>query len=518
MSLEVYRRKRDFGKTPEPSGRVGRRSKRQLAFVVQKHQASHLHYDFRLELDGVLLSWAVPKGPSLDPRDKRLAMQTEDHPLDYGDFEGIIPPKQYGAGTVIVWDRGTWTPKEDPREGYRKGKLKFTLGGEKLHGGWVLVRSHGKYGGRDDGKAWLLMKERDDEARSGADANIVEQRPESVLSDRVLEDVARAKGRVWHSNKSVATSVSTAPKASASTRPRGKSVATTIAGVTISNPDKVLFPDIGVTKRELCEYFEAIAPLMLPHLTGRPLSLVRCPDGARGKCFYQKHAKDTVPAWVDRVEVLDSDGPAEYMMANNAKSLVTLAQLRVIEMHPWGSRKPKLEFPDRLIFDLDPDDALPWKAVREAALLTRGLLDDLKLTSFLKTTGGKGLHVVVPVTPSLDWDEAKAFVRDAANVLVRAFPDRFTSTVSKSARGGKIFIDYLRNAHGATAIAPYGVRARDGAPIAVPVDWSALDEDIRYGFFNVRSLDALLRRDDPWKDIAKLRQRITAAMRKRVAP
>src|SRR5687768_3299387 len=207
MSLEVYRRKRDFRKTPEPSGRVSKRAQTELAFVIQKHQASHLHYDFRLELDGVLLSWAVPKGPSLDPRDKRLAMQTEDHPLEYGDFEGVIPPKQYGAGTVIVWDRGTWTPREDPREGYRKGKLKFTLNGEKLQGGWVLVRSHGKYGGRDDGKAWLLMKERDDEARSGADANVVGQRPESVLSDRLLEDVALTKERVWHSNKSVAANV-----------------------------------------------------------------------------------------------------------------------------------------------------------------------------------------------------------------------------------------------------------------------------------------------------------------------
>lgn len=171
MSLDLYRKKRDFSKTPEPAGRVGRRTAKERSFVIQKHAASHLHYDFRLELDGVLLSWAVPKGPSLDPRVKRLAMHTEDHPLEYGGFEGIIPPKQYGAGTVIVWDRGRWIPKEDPREGYRKGKLKFMLEGEKLHGGWMLVRSHGgKYGGREDGKAWLLIKENDEEAREGADA------------------------------------------------------------------------------------------------------------------------------------------------------------------------------------------------------------------------------------------------------------------------------------------------------------------------------------------------------------
>ena len=191
MSLDVYRRKRDFRSTPEPSGRVGRRRAKSLAFVIQKHAASRLHYDFRLELDGVLLSWAVPKGPSLDPRDKRLAVHVEDHPLDYGDFEGIIPPKQYGAGAVIVWDRGEWRPKEDPREGYRKGKLKFELVGEKLRGGWTLVKTGGgRYG---NGKSWLLIKEKDDAAREGVAANVVERRPDSVLTKRSLEDVAAAR-------------------------------------------------------------------------------------------------------------------------------------------------------------------------------------------------------------------------------------------------------------------------------------------------------------------------------------
>jgi bifunctional non-homologous end joining protein LigD len=190
MSLETYRRKRDFRHTPEPSGRVARRGAKRLSFVIQKHAASRLHYDFRLELDGVLLSWAVPKGPSLDPRDKRLAVHVEDHPLDYADFEGTIPPKQYGAGTVIVWDRGEWLPKEDPREGYRRGKLKFELKGEKLRGGWMLFKSGG--GRYDDGKSWLLIKERDDAARDGAAADIVARKPKSVISDRSLEDLAQA--------------------------------------------------------------------------------------------------------------------------------------------------------------------------------------------------------------------------------------------------------------------------------------------------------------------------------------
>ncbi|HEV2038913.1 MAG TPA: DNA ligase D, partial [Casimicrobiaceae bacterium] len=208
MALERYREKRDFKITPEPSGRVIPRPRRALSFVIQKHAASHLHYDFRLELNGVLLSWAVPKGPSLDPADKRLAMHVEDHPIEYGSFEGIIPAKQYGAGTVLLWDRGTWIPKGDPVAGYAKGHLKFELEGEKLNGGWTLVKTHSsKYGGKSGDKAWLLIKENDSFAQRGADARIVDDAPESVLSGRSLEDIAEEREHVWHSSKSVAANV-----------------------------------------------------------------------------------------------------------------------------------------------------------------------------------------------------------------------------------------------------------------------------------------------------------------------
>jgi len=207
MALEVYHSKRNFKNTPEPKGRVVRRKTPGLSFVVQKHAASHLHYDFRLELDGVLLSWAVPKGPSLDPNDKRLAMHVEDHPIEYGDFEGVIPPKQYGSGSVLLWDRGTWVPKEDPVTGYQKGRLKFELKGTKLKGGWILVRSRSsKYGGD---KSWLLIKEDDEFARRGPEAHLVDNEPNSVLSGRTIEEIAADPDRLWHSDKSVSDNVKT---------------------------------------------------------------------------------------------------------------------------------------------------------------------------------------------------------------------------------------------------------------------------------------------------------------------
>ena len=198
MALEIYRKKRNFKTTPEPAGKIKAEKSGELAFVVQKHAASRLHYDFRLELNGVLLSWAVPKGPSLDPNDKRLAMHVEDHPIEYGEFEGIIPPKQYGSGTVMLWDRGIWRPKEDPIAGYKKGKLKFDLKGEKLQGGWTLVKSHGSTYGDN---AWLLFKEDDESARTGAEARIVDIRPDSVTTRRTLQEIAADPDRVWHSNK-----------------------------------------------------------------------------------------------------------------------------------------------------------------------------------------------------------------------------------------------------------------------------------------------------------------------------
>lgn len=855
MSLEPYRRKRNFKTTPEPAGRVARRRRTGLVYVIQKHAASHLHYDFRLELEGVLLSWAVPKGPSLDPNDKRLAMHVEDHPLEYGDFEGVIPPRQYGSGTVLLWDRGTWTPKGDPRESYRKGKLKFSLAGDKLHGDWTLVRSHGgRYG--SDGKAWLLIKEDDEYAQPAREGPVVDEHPLSVASGRSIEEIAADKDRVWQSNKSVAENVASgavvkrrrkpgpdpsrvagASKAplSASITPqlallvdrppegegwvhemkydgyrilcrvadgkaqlysrngkawtsklqpvadaasalpvrsawldgevvviddegrssfqalqnalsgarasrlhyflfdllyldgydvrraslvdrkrllqsvlehdkndiirysehvsasgaayyaeacklglegiickratdgytagRGRSwlkvkceqrqemviggytdpagarsgfgalllgvhengglryagkvgtgfnettlktlhkklqalkvaeppfvnpprgaearrahwvrpslvaevrftewtrdgtlrhpsfqglredkaaadvvkenaaapaaagpsakkraatgASDAVAGIALTHADKLLYPEAHLAKRDLAKYYEAVADWILPQLANRPLTLVRCPNGWNQQCFYQKNADESVDAAIERVAVKTSDGPARYMMANSLSALVALTQRGVLEIHPWGSSRPKLQSPDRIVFDFDPDDDLAWAQVVEAVSLIRALLDEIGLQGFLKTTGGKGLHVVVPIRPTRGWDEIKGFSKAVAEFLVRTFPDRFTDKITKSRRRGKIFIDYLRNAEGATAIAAYAVRARANAPVATPIDWTELDREVRYDYFNVRNIPQRLARmkRDPWSGFFELKQSVTATMMKRV--
>lgn len=871
MGLQKYWAKRDFKITPEPRGKVVEPGE-QLSYYIQEHHARRLHYDFRLELDGTLKSWAVPKGPSLDPADKRLAVHVEDHPLDYGAFEGEIPEHQYGAGHVKLWDRGVWTPEVDPHEGYRTGNLKFRLDGVKLSGSWALVRM-GKQA--EEGKEnWLLIKEHDEEARSGNEARITELRPESVadkskglrvwnsnrgeaeaktkaksakasstaaqkkaakpelgleeiegarpaampdivspqlatlaphaptgedwlseikfdgyravtriekgkarmftraandwtdkwtqisdvikklpvdqawldgevvaidesgnISFQALQNMARsgktarlayyifdliylnghdlsdtplierkrllkellagmpadvirysdhiqggakqvfehacmhglegivvkradagyqqvrgkswlkvkcllrqefiiggytepagsreqfgallvgvydekkrlhyagrvgtgfdaallksvysemnkreqdkpafynpprgyeAKGVHWLKPKLVAeinfaqwTNSGSIRHASfvglrndkpaeeilrekpiseselkqtekqaaeeSTTQPKSKSKAdaslpavtgknrsVNVAGVAITHPDKILFPGVGLTKLALAQYYEKVGDWILPHLQQRPLTLVRCPDGGEKECFFQKNVKENIPEQVGRIEV-PVDGKSTYMVANTVGAVVGLVQMGVLELHTWGSHEGKLEFPDRMIFDLDPDEGLEWKMVIEAAQLVRALLEDIGLTSFLKTTGGKGLHVVVPLKPEQGWDEVKAFSRAIAEHLAGTLPDRFTANMAKNKRSNRIFIDYLRNGLGATAVAAYSTRARPNAPVSTPIFWEELGPNLKSNTFTVQNiferLDSL--REDPWQDYFKLKQRITDKM------
>jgi bifunctional non-homologous end joining protein LigD len=854
MALEEYRRKRDFRKTPEPAGGSPARKKATapLAFVIQEHKARRLHFDFRLELDGVLKSWAVPKGPSLDPGEKRLAVEVEDHPLDYGGFEGVIPEGQYGGGTVLLWDRGTWTPADpDPAAAHAKGMLKFELHGEKLHGNWALVRMGGK-AARERHPNWLLVKERDDAAVPLSGDAVVADNPLSVESGRSLEAIASDRDRVWDSQKGEATParrsdriagarkgpmpaglkpqlatlataapagpewlheikydgyrlfaciehgevrlitrsgldwtakfpelahafgqlpVDTAlidgelvhlasdgttnfsglqdaiasgntgalnffafdllhrdgwdltgasledrkaalanvitPQAAGMLRysdhqegqgpavlrqasslglegivskrrdapyragrggswlkvkcrnreevavigftdPEGKreGFGALLAGyydpsgtlryagrvgtgfsaerladlrkrldslvvkdppvalpkeaprkgvhwvqpalvaevefagwtadqilrhasfqglredkspkevvydpssrngglvtkpappeladagvskpardgsvmferVRLTHPDRVLYPEDALTKLDLARYYKTVADRALPNLVHRPLTLVRCPGGQGKPCFYQKHLGKGSPEAIGHVDITEDDETVAYPVIEDLAGLVGLVQMNVIELHPSGAGVEKLDTPDRVTFDLDPDEGLAWPRVTEAAVEIREALLAIGLQSFAKTTGGKGLHVVVPLQPKLGWDEVKAFTKWVADQFVAQSPDRFTANQAKRARRGRIYIDYLRNSRGATAIGAYSPRARPGAPVSTPLFWEEVEKGVRPEGFTVTTVPQRLAAldADPWAEIGKLRQSISAAVRRRV--
>ena len=785
--LERYRQKRDFSRTPEPRGRKAAARKKALRFYIQRHDATRLHYDFRLELEGVLKSWAVPKGPSLDPADKRLAVQTEDHPLEYGEFEGVIPERQYGAGDVLLWDKGTWTPEDDdPAAAYRKGRLDFRLEGEKLHGRWVLTRSRAN----EDKPQWLLIKRTDEEARPGS--RITDERPESVKrapklakrakraelpqfvspqlatlveepptrgewvyevkhdgyrmlarldggeakvftrsgndwSDRLphlaaalgklkLDDtwldgeivvlredgradfqglqnafdagrdtgvvyyvfdapflrgqdlrrlpllerkkrlkaaLKNAPGQVRFSDHLEGTAREileracemqlegligkeagslyvagrskswiklkcrqrqdfvivghTAPKGSRSgfgallvavrdserklhyagkvgtgfdersldslfrrlsamkrpdppvvDPPREKGIAWVdpklVAEVTfaertsdgilrqasfvglredissrsvreekpqqldmkITNPQRLVWPSLKITKLDLIRYYHEVADWILPHVANRPLTLVRCPDGAEAKCFYQRHlGMGASPGDIKTFKRLRSS-KGSYIYIDSQRGLLSTIQNGAVELHTWGASLPDAKHPDRITLDLDPDPDLSWAKLLDATRLTRTLVESLGLKCFLKTTGGKGLHVVVPVVPDLGWDEIKEFSMHMAEFLVRAEPKLFTSKIAKAERTTKVFVDYLRNSETASAVAAFSARARKDAGVSTPLAWDELGKEDLRDRYTVRTVPARLKRlkRDPWEGYAETKQRITAEMRK----
>lgn len=552
--LAKYRSMRDFKVTAEPSGARSPRGKGN-SFVIQKHAARRLHYDFRLELDGVLLSWSVPKGPSLSPAEKRLAVRTEDHPLDYADFEGVIPRGQYGGGTVAVWDRGTWEPEGDPHEAMKRGRLTFTLDGEKLHGKWHLVRTRPQ--GKQEG--WLLFKGRDDAANENVD--IVEEEPRSVITNRTIDQIAADSDRVWESNKVAeptamemrAARIAKAGKAAANEerdpnprknihrnirlaneaakKARGHeaepaaapaasaaSVAALVRqlplGFQLTNLDKVLYPEQGITKAQLVAYFAVVADWMLPQLHDRPLTLVRCPEGRHKQCFFQKKILPGSPRSIHTVEIEEESGETvEYMRVKDMPGLVGLAQLGTLEIHTWGCHADKVERPDFMVFDLDPAPDVEWDRVALAAFEVRKRLDKLGIASWVKTTGGKGLHVCAPIKRTIDWDRFKEFTKLFADTIAAEHPKQYTSNISKAARKGKIFVDYLRNGRNATFIAPYSPRAREGAPVATPITWEELAHGVDPQAFTTATVPLRLvkLKKDPWHGIDDADQAITAA-------
>lgn len=471
-------------------------------FCVQKHAASTLHYDFRLEIDGVLKSWSVPKGPSLDPKDKRLAVQTEDHPVDYGDFEGVIPAGEYGGGTVMLWDRGTFEATSDPHAGLEKGKLDFVLHGDKLEGGFSLVRMKGK--GRSDGKNWLLVKRSDDQADSELD--LVAREARSAKTGRDMQSIAQDEDAT---GEQTITAAKTDPAPPGTSAKRGGAMF--VEGVRLTNPDKILYDEQELTKADLAAYYLTVREFILPHIEKRPLTLVRCPEGSSKKCFYQKHPKAAVPEAMGTIEIEEASGKGTYMVAESFASVLAAVQVGALELHIWGSRVDRLERPDRLVFDLDPAPEVGFEVVCASALAFRDALEHAGLASGCMTTGGKGLHVVVPLERYHDFDEVKAYARAWARKLTADAPEHFVDQASKAKRRGKIFVDYLRNGRGATAVCPYSTRAKAGAPVATPVSWEEVRSGVRPADFRVATIGRRLETlgSDPWEELQDVRQRLS---------
>lgn len=491
--LSPYRRKRDFTATPEPRGeRRAAKPGAPGAFVIHLHHARSHHYDLRLQVGDTLRSWAVPKGPSLDPHDKRLAVQVEDHPLDYRRFEGEIPPGEYGAGKVWIWDKGSWVPEGEPRAALRQGRLHFTLQGERLHGAWSLIRTRA----RSRQPQWLLIKSKDEAARN----------------DGAADDVPLSE---WDAKRR-RTPARSSPRQGAAARTRrpsatgGRNTVSENGGgsVRLTHPDRLLLPDPPITKQALADLYRDIASYILPGLVNRPLMLLRCPDGEEGECFFQKHAMRGFPPAVRQVD--DRTARERWIYIDSLDGLIALVQMNAIEYHVWGTEVTRLDSCDRLIIDLDPAPRVQWQRVIDAALELRLRLDKLKLRCFVRTSGGKGLHVVVPLKPAVDWERARGFARALAESIAEERPRQYLAVAAKKQRAGKIFLDYLRNARGATAVCSYSLRKRPGAPIATPLTWDELPTVAgadQFRFDNIRERLQQLPAD-PWEGIERVTQRL----------
>jgi bifunctional non-homologous end joining protein LigD len=463
MALKEYQAKRNFRKTPEPGARPGK-PHRVPIFVVQEHHASRLHYDFRLEADGVLKSWAVPKQPSLDPAQKRLAVHVEDHPLAYATFSGTIPEGQYGAGEVFIWDHGTYdnllADKPVPQtvsEGIDAGRLEFELHGKRLKGRFALVRMRGRdRGGKEN---WLLIKMKDAFARPEQDGE--EQPP--------------AK-----------------PRRTSASRGRSRRRPTSAKrAVEFSHLDKVMYPDAGITKGDVLEYYGNIAERLLPYLQDRPNTLERLPDGLDGEGaphFWQKDTPGYYPDWIARAKLPTERGKTvRYVLVNDVETLLYLVNQGTLTFHVWFSRMEDLDRPDFVLFDLDPGQANFADVVAVAKDLHR-ILEREGVEAFVKTSGKTGLHVLTAWEQDGGYDAARAWAEEIAGRVVEALPERATLERSKAGRKGRVYVDVMQNARGHHAVPPYVLRAVPGAPVSTPLEWRELTARFDPKQFNLKTI------------------------------
>lgn len=457
--LKKYASKRKLKQSGEPKAKTYKRKQGELQFVVQKHAASHLHYDLRLEVGGVLKSWAIPKGPSLDPSVKRLAIMVEDHPYDYRNFEGVIP-SGYGAGTVMIWDCGTYTVDDESdqksetliQEGLKRGSIHFNLNGEKLNGRFSLVKLKQVDEGKEE---WLLIKSKD----AFSSSFDITQEDRSVISSKSLEEISG--------------------KASQGRDPLEKYDF-------ITHQEKFYWEEEQITKGDLLRYYEAVAPYILPYLKDRPESLRRYPHGISGQSFFQKNMT-SYPDWLETALVEHHDKTVNYMVIHDTKALLYAVNLGSIEIHPWFSRIQHLDHPDFLVLDLDPE-AIDFDSVVETAHALHALLTELKVPSFCKTSGGRGLHIAIPLQAKYTYEQAKQFALLIATCIHQQLPDITSLERSPKKRQNKVYIDCFQNNFGQTLAAPYSVRARPGAFVSTPLEWSEIVPGMSpsdYTIFNI---------------------------------
>ncbi len=504
--LAPYRQKRDFSRTREPAGRSPAAEDGQARrFVVQRHRARRLHYDFRLEVEGVLVSWAVPKGPTLDPAVRRAAFHVEDHPLDYFDFEGVIPAGEYGGGDVIVWDEGTWEPHEagepaDPGRAIRDGELHLDLRGHKLVGRFVLVRTRTDQGGKEQ---WLLLHKHDEHALTGWDP---EQHPRSVLSGRTNDEVKADPDRLWRSDlppdQAAVPVGSPAPSGPGEEELRqlddfGSTGTWHVFDrqLRVTNLDKVLFPgrpgEEPVTKRDLLRYAAQVAPVVLPYLAGRALNMHRFPNGAQTRGFWQKELPNHAPEWVSRWENPEA-GRGEsrtYLVVDEPAALVWAANFGALEWHAWTSPTAQPRRPSYVLIDLDPGETTSWEDLLVLARLHRTALEKVHVRGQPKVTGQRGIQVWIPVAPGPDFAETRAWAEELSRVIASVVPDLVSWKWQVSDRGGLARLDYTQNAINKTLVAPYSPRPAPGAPVSAPIEWDELDDPgLRPDGFTVRSV------------------------------
>ena len=446
--LTKYNQKRNFTKTSEPIGKEIK-SQKKLRFVIQHHMARKDHYDLRLEWNGVLKSWAVPKGPSYNPKDKRLAIQVEDHPLSYRNFEGTIPKGEYGGGTVMIWDEGYWEPLKTEKVSFKNKPIKFFLKGQRLKGKWTLIPI------KEDN--WLLIKEK--EERTYKD---IKKYQTSIRTGKTMEEIEEKEETVK-----------------------------------LTNPEKVIDTYPKVTKKDIFHYYQKVAKRMLPYIENRIISTICCPNGMKGSCFYKKHF--TNPQLKKILLSKTSDKKNDYYYIKNITGLLSEVQMNSYEFHIWGSTVPKYNKPNLMIFDLDPDEKVSLKTLRKGVKDLKQILDSLNLDSFLKTSGGKGYHVVVPIEMKT-WRSFSKFAENVAKLMEEKWPDKYTSNIRKKNRQNKIFIDWIRNTKGATSVAPYSIRMRKNLPVSMPIFWNELDK-IKPNEITMQEAIKRVNRKDPWQKL-----------------